>query len=50
MVQRNKGKRLAKYIGDYVVFDLETTGVSVYKDDIIAILKDLVNIFDKIDV
>ena len=24
---RNKGKRLNQYVGDYVVFDLETTGV-----------------------
>ncbi len=37
MTERNKGKRLAKYVSDYVVFDLETTGVSVAKDDIIEI-------------
>lgn len=32
-----KGMRLIRYVPDYVVFDLETTGVSVYKDDIIEI-------------
>ena len=37
MVQRNKGKRLAKYIGDYVVFDLETTGINQEIDAIIEI-------------
>lgn len=37
MTERNKGKRLAKYVSDYVVFDLETTGISVAKDDIIEI-------------
>lgn len=36
-MENNKGKRLAKYVPDYVVFDLETTGVSVVKDDIIEI-------------
>ena len=33
----NKGKRLNKYIGDYVVFDLETTGVRPDVDEIIEI-------------
>lgn len=37
MNERNKGKRLAKYVPDYVVFDLETTGISAVKDDIIEI-------------
>lgn len=37
MTERCKGKRLAKYVPDYVVFDLETTGTSVIKDDIIEI-------------
>lgn len=32
-----RGKRLAKYVPDYVVFDLETTGISWMKDDIIEI-------------
>ncbi len=32
-----KGKRLAKYVPDYVVFDLETTGVSAVNDGIIEI-------------
>lgn len=31
------GKRLAKYVPDYVVFDLETTGVSTMQDAIIEI-------------
>ena len=30
MLQRNKGKRLTKYIEDYVVFDLETTGTMTF--------------------
>lgn len=32
-----KGKRVSKYIDQYVVFDLETTGISSAKDDIIEI-------------
>ena len=35
--RRYKGKRLAGYVADYVVFDLETTGVSVEHDVIIEI-------------
>ena len=34
---RNKGKRLSGYLKDYVVFDLETTGVNPNVDDIIEI-------------
>lgn len=37
MDRRYKGKRLARYVADYVVFDLETTGVSVEHDVIIEI-------------
>lgn len=37
MIQRNKGKRLNRYVNDYVVFDLETTGINPEKDDIIEI-------------
>lgn len=37
MIKRSTGKRLAGYVPDYTVFDLETTGVSVIKDDIIEI-------------
>lgn len=37
MTERCKGRRLAKYVPDYVVFDLETTGTSVVNDDIIEI-------------
>lgn len=33
----NKGKRLNQYISDYVVFDLETTGVRPDADEIIEI-------------
>lgn len=34
---RNKGKRLNEYVKDYVVFDLETTGISQTRDAIIEI-------------
>lgn len=37
MRQRNKGKRLNSYIEDYVVFDLETTGINPEQDAIIEI-------------
>ena len=37
MKQRNKGKRLNRYLEDYVVFDLETTGISQERDAIIEI-------------
>ncbi len=37
MKTRNKGKRLSGYLKDYVVFDLETTGVNPERDDIIEI-------------
>lgn len=36
-VTGNRGKRLNKYISDYVVFDLETTGVRPDFDEIIEI-------------
>lgn len=36
-VIRNKGKRLNQYVPDYIVFDLETTGISVQYDKIIEI-------------
>lgn len=36
-MQRNKGKRLNKYTADYVVFDLETTGINQELDAIIEI-------------
>lgn len=37
MIERNKGKRLNRYVSDYVVFDLETTGINPEKDVIIEI-------------
>lgn len=37
MAVRNKGRRLDKYVRDYVVFDLETTGVNPQQDSIIEI-------------
>lgn len=37
MRNAGSGKRLAKYVPDYVVFDLETTGVSTQRDAIIEI-------------
>lgn len=37
MVQRNKGKRLNRYVENYVVFDLETTGINQERDAIIEI-------------
>ena len=37
MAVRNKGKRWNKYVKDYVVFDLETTGVNPERDVIIEI-------------
>ncbi|MFV0529784.1 MAG: exonuclease domain-containing protein [Lachnospiraceae bacterium] len=37
MMEWNKGKDRRTYVEDYVVFDLETTGISVAKDEIIEI-------------
>lgn len=37
MTEQKRGKRLAKYVPDYVVFDLETTGMSATDDAIIEI-------------
>lgn len=37
MTERNKGKRLSRYTGDYIVFDLETTGIHPERDTIIEI-------------
>lgn len=37
MSEQKQGMRLAKAVADYVVFDLETTGMSFSQDDIIEI-------------
>ncbi|MCM1282024.1 MAG: exonuclease domain-containing protein [Muribaculaceae bacterium] len=37
MLGSTKGKRLNKYVADYVVFDLETTGISAATDEVIEI-------------
>ena len=37
MAGKKEAKRLAKYVPDYVVFDLETTGISCVNDQIIEI-------------
>jgi len=37
MLGEESGKQLIKYVPDYVVFDLETTGISYKTDDIIEI-------------
>lgn len=37
MLKSTKGKKLAKYLPDYVVFDLETTGISCVYDEVIEI-------------
>lgn len=37
MLGKTQGKLLNEYIEDYVVFDLETTGVSPYNDEVIEI-------------
>lgn len=37
MLGNTQGKLLYEYIEDYVVFDLETTGVSPYNDEVIEI-------------
>ncbi|MBD5523799.1 MAG: DNA polymerase III subunit epsilon [Lachnospiraceae bacterium] len=37
MLSRKPGKKLNKYVSDYVVFDLETTGVSCNSDEVVEI-------------
>ena len=37
MEKKQRGKRLAEYRTDYVVFDLETTGLSPVSDAIVEI-------------
>lgn len=37
MLGSTKGKNLVKYVGDYVVFDLETTGIYTDSDEVIEI-------------
>ena len=36
-MERNKGKRVGRYAKDYVVFDLETTGIYTNSDEVIEI-------------
>lgn len=37
MLGSNKGRKLDKYVPDYVVYDLETTGVVYSRDKILEI-------------
>lgn len=37
MLSKLSGKKLNKYVSDYVVFDLETTGTSCIVDAVIEI-------------
>ncbi|MBD5505728.1 MAG: DNA polymerase III subunit epsilon [Lachnospiraceae bacterium] len=37
MLSKKPGKKLNKYVSDYVVFDLETTGVSCNSDEVVEI-------------
>lgn len=37
MLGKRRGKKINEYVSDYVVFDLETTGISPYNDSIIEI-------------
>ena len=37
MLTNNTGKRLIKYVPDYVLFDLETTGISCKTDEVVEI-------------
>ncbi len=37
MLSVNKGRRIEKYIQDYVIFDLETTGISPVSDEVVEI-------------
>ena len=37
MLANKSGKKLIKYVPDYVLFDLETTGISVNKDEVVEI-------------
>ena len=37
MLSKKAGKRLLEYVSDYVLFDLETTGISWKKDEVVEI-------------
>ena len=37
MLAKEMGRKMNKYVEDYVIFDLETTGVSYKKDEVIEI-------------
>lgn len=37
MLSKKAGKKLLEYVPDYVLFDLETTGISWEKDEVVEI-------------
>jgi len=37
MLGKTKGKQLSEHLSEYVLFDLETTGISCYRDQVIEI-------------
>lgn len=37
MLTKERGRKLSNYVSDYCLFDLETTGISPYKDEVIEI-------------
>lgn len=37
MLGKEKGKRIDKYVSEYVVFDLETTGIFPKRDEVVEI-------------
>ena len=37
MLGKERGKRIDKYVSQYVVFDLETTGISPKRDEVVEI-------------
>ncbi|MBR6256926.1 MAG: hypothetical protein IKR23_06050, partial [Lachnospiraceae bacterium] len=37
LLGKTKGKQLNEHLSDYVIFDLETTGISCYRDQVVEI-------------